>query len=85
MRGIKPLRSEPRVLETKPKPKPKARFTKADERQVLAESLEDDIDTIEHGHGAALRYCTRSTSASAPCANCNAAALACRRKSTCTA
>ncbi len=57
MRGIRPLRSEPRVLETKPKPKPGARFTKADERQVLAESLEDDIDTIEHGHGAALRYC----------------------------
>jgi len=57
MRGIRPLRSEPRVLETKPKPKPRARFTKADEQQVLAESLEDDIDTIEQGHGAALRYC----------------------------
>ena len=56
MRGIKPLRSEARVLATKPKPKPKARFSKADEREVLAESLEDDIDTIEHGYGAALRF-----------------------------
>lgn len=56
MGGTKPLRSEPRVLATKPKPKPKARFTKADEREVLAESLEDDIDTIEHGYGGALRF-----------------------------
>jgi DNA-nicking Smr family endonuclease len=56
MRGIKPLRSDARVPETRPKPKPKAKFSKADERQVLAESLEDDIDTIEHGYGAALRF-----------------------------
>ena len=56
MRGIKPLKSEARVPVTKPKPKPKAKFSKADERQVLAESLEDDIDTIEHGYGAALRF-----------------------------
>ena len=56
MSDIKPLKAEPRVPATKPKPKPKARFSKADERQVLAESLEDDIDTIEHGYGAALRF-----------------------------
>jgi DNA-nicking Smr family endonuclease len=56
MRGIKPLKSEARVPVTKPKPKPKAKFSKADERRVLAESLEDDIDTIEHGYGAALRF-----------------------------
>jgi len=56
MRGIKPLRSDARVPETRPKPKPRAKFSKADERQVLAESLEDDIDTIEHGYGAALRF-----------------------------
>ncbi|MDH3549665.1 MAG: DNA mismatch repair protein MutS, partial [Gammaproteobacteria bacterium] len=47
MRGIRPLRSEVRAPESRPKPKPKARFSRADERQVLAESLEDDIDTIE--------------------------------------
>lgn len=56
IRGAKPLKSEARVPESKPKPKPKARFSKADERQVLADSLEDDIDTIEHGYGAALRF-----------------------------
>jgi len=56
MSDIKPLKAEPRVPATKPKPKPKARFSKADEREVLAESLEDDIDTIEHGYGAALRF-----------------------------
>ena len=54
--GAKPLRQEPRAPEEKPRPKPRARFTKADERNVLAESLEDDIDTIEHGYGAALRF-----------------------------
>ena len=56
IRGTKPLRSEARVPVEKKKPKPKARFSKADERDVLAESLEDDIDTIEHGYGAALRF-----------------------------
>ena len=56
MRGIKPLKSEARVPVTKPKPKPKAKFSKADERRALAESLEDDIDAIEHGYGAALRF-----------------------------
>ena len=56
MSDIKPLKAEPRVPDTKPKPKPKARFSRADKREVLAESLEDDIDTIEHGYGAALRF-----------------------------
>ncbi len=52
----KPLKSEDRVPEAKPKPKPRARFARADERDVLDESLKDDIDTIEHGYGAALRF-----------------------------
>jgi DNA-nicking Smr family endonuclease len=56
MRGTQPLRSDARVPVEKKKPKPKARFSKADEREVLTESLEDDIDTIEHGYGAALRF-----------------------------
>jgi DNA-nicking Smr family endonuclease len=56
MQGTKPLQAEERAPDAKVKPKPKARFTKADEKQVLAESLEDDIDTIEHGYGAALRF-----------------------------
>ncbi len=56
MRGTKRLESEARVPDTKPRPRPKARFSKADEQKALAESLEDDIDTIEHGYGAALRF-----------------------------
>ncbi|MBT8109940.1 MAG: Smr/MutS family protein [Gammaproteobacteria bacterium] len=52
----KPLKSEQRIPEMRPKPKPRARFSKADEREVLNESLQDDIDTIEHGYGAALRF-----------------------------
>ena len=52
----KPLKVEDRVPETKPKPKPRARFSRADEREVLQESRQDDIDTLEHGYGAALRF-----------------------------
>ncbi len=54
--NAKRLEVEDRVASVKPKPKPRARFARADEAAVLAESLEDDIDAIEHGHGGALRY-----------------------------
>ena len=56
MSGTKPLAADERVPEHKVKPKPRARFTRADEEAVLLESLEDDIDTIEHGSGGALRF-----------------------------
>ena len=56
MSDAKPLKADERVPDHKPKPKPKARFSRADEEAVLLESLEDDIDTIEHGHGGALRF-----------------------------
>jgi len=52
----KRLNADTRVPEHKVKPRPKARFARADEEAVLLESLEDDIDTIEHGHGGALRF-----------------------------
>lgn len=52
----RPLKVKDRVPETKPKPQPRARFSKADELEVLRESLRDDIDTLEHGYGAALRF-----------------------------
>ena len=54
--GAKPLKHEKRIAVNRPKPKPRAKFSKADEREVLQESLQDDIDTIEHGYGAALRF-----------------------------
>ena len=56
MQGTKPLQHDERVPVEKPKPKPRATFSKADEKDVLMESLADDIDTIEHGYGAALRF-----------------------------
>lgn len=56
MSGTKPLQTDARVPAEKPKPKPRARFSKADEREVLAQSLEDDIDTLQHGYGDALRF-----------------------------
>jgi DNA-nicking Smr family endonuclease len=56
MSGAKPLRADDRVPVEEPKPRPRARFRRADETAVLAESLEDDIDTIEHHSGGALRF-----------------------------
>jgi len=56
MSGTKPLRADDRVPAVKPKPRPKARFRRADEDAVLIESLQDDIDTTEQGCGSALRF-----------------------------
>jgi len=54
--GAKRLESEQRVPRLKPKPKPRARFARADEAVALEDSLDDDIDAIERGSGGALRY-----------------------------
>jgi DNA-nicking Smr family endonuclease len=54
--GAKPLRPDDRVAEPKSKPKPKARFTRADEKKALRESLEDDIDTMERGNADSMRF-----------------------------
>jgi DNA-nicking Smr family endonuclease len=56
MSDAKPLKADERVPVTKTKPKPKAKFRRADEEAVLFESLEDDIDTLEHESGGALRF-----------------------------
>jgi DNA-nicking Smr family endonuclease len=56
MSDAKPLKVDERAPLSTQKPKPRARFARADEEAVLMESLEDDIDTIEHGHGGALRF-----------------------------
>ena len=54
--GAKPLRSGDRVEVPKTRPKPKARFTRADEEKALRESLEDDIDTIESANAGNMRF-----------------------------
>jgi DNA-nicking Smr family endonuclease len=52
----KPLRAEVRVANTQVKPKPKARFARADEKDVLRESLQADIDTMQHGNADSMQY-----------------------------
>ena len=56
MSGAKPLKGSERAPHEKPKPRAQARFARADERAVLAESLEDDLDVIEQDSGGALRF-----------------------------
>jgi DNA-nicking Smr family endonuclease len=52
----KPLKVVERVPLHKAKPKPRAKFRRADDASALVESLEDDIDTIEQDSGDALRF-----------------------------
>ena len=52
----KPIRVKERVAPPGEKPKPKARFSRADESAVMHEILEGDIDELESGSGEALRY-----------------------------
>ncbi len=54
--GAKPLRTDQRVPEPRKKPSPRARFSRADEEKALAESLEDDIDTMESANAESMRY-----------------------------
>lgn len=56
MSGAKPLKESERAPHEKPKPRAQARFARADERAVLSESLEDDLDEIEQDSGGALRF-----------------------------
>jgi DNA-nicking Smr family endonuclease len=52
----KPLKVVERVPPHRAKPKPRAKFRRADDASALAESLADDIDAIEHDSGDALRF-----------------------------
>jgi len=56
MSGAKPLRSEDRVAEPKQKPAPKARFSRADEKEALRESMQADIDTMEAANADSMRF-----------------------------
>jgi DNA-nicking Smr family endonuclease len=56
MGDARPIEQDKRAPDYKPKPKPKARFRRADERTVLQESLEADVDEIETGAGESLRF-----------------------------
>lgn len=56
VKGAKPLRSGSRVAAEGRKPEPRARFARADRKQVMQESLLADIDTIESGNADSLRF-----------------------------
>ncbi|MGI9221200.1 MAG: Smr/MutS family protein [Woeseiaceae bacterium] len=56
MSDAKPLKTTERVPAATRKPKPKARFARADERAALEESLDVDIDAIEESSGESLRF-----------------------------
>ena len=62
MSGTKPLRTETRAPGPEKKPKPKARFTEADRKDVLRESMQADIDTMEYGNADSLRFQRASVS-----------------------
>ncbi|MEE4161273.1 MAG: Smr/MutS family protein [Woeseiaceae bacterium] len=51
-----PLKTEPRAPALRRRPKPRARFARADEARVLDESLAADIEAIEHANGDSLRF-----------------------------
>jgi DNA-nicking Smr family endonuclease len=56
MSGAKPLRTDERVAHPQNKPKPKARFSRADEKEALAQSMQADIDTMERGNAESMRF-----------------------------
>ena len=56
MSDAKPLSAETRIQPPLRKPKPRARFSRADERAVLRESLEGDIDAMQSGNADSLHF-----------------------------
>ncbi len=56
MADAKPLRAETRVAKPSKKPKPKAKFARAEEQEVLRDSMLDDIDTMESGNAHNLHF-----------------------------
>lgn len=56
MADAKPAQFEERVQREPKKPKPKARFRRADDKKVLDESLDAEVDDTDHGSGEALRF-----------------------------
>lgn len=56
MSEAKPLRKEKRVAHPQKKPKPKARFARADEKEALRESMLADIDTMQDANADSLRF-----------------------------
>jgi DNA-nicking Smr family endonuclease len=56
MRDARPIRGEPRASGGQPRPKPRARFHREDEKAALLESLDVDADSLAANAGDALRF-----------------------------
>ena len=56
MSGAKPIKTAERAAPADRKPRPKARFARADESAALRESLAADIDAMEAASGEAMRF-----------------------------
>jgi DNA-nicking Smr family endonuclease len=56
MADARPLKPQDRAEIEKQKPRPGARFRRADDEAALRESLEADVDDIEADSGEALRF-----------------------------
>lgn len=56
MRDAKPIEATTRADLSPAKPKPRARFARADEEAALLESLDVDRDALELSSGEALRF-----------------------------
>jgi len=54
--GAKPLGAGERVERPAKKPKPEARFSRADEKDALRESMQADIDTMESSNAESMRF-----------------------------
>lgn len=56
MRDAKPLQVESRAAPLRRRPKPGARFSRADEARALEESLKANLEDMEAANGDALRF-----------------------------
>ncbi len=56
MGDAKPIQQSDKAPKHRPRVSARARFSRQDEREVLAESLENDIDETETGAGESLRF-----------------------------
>ncbi len=56
MEGTTPLRRDDKAQQQRTKVRPRARFTRRDEREVLRESMQADIDDTETSGGENLRF-----------------------------
>ncbi len=56
MSGAKPLQADTRAEPPASKPRPRARFTRADQKRVLQESLQADIDTMESSNAGNMYF-----------------------------